>query len=129
MTLAGLQAELVEAVQAIPGLRVIGHGSTQVSPPAFLVPLPNDVRYRVTKGIRLALTWELWVLVAKADSRVANDNLLAYLELEGERSIPAALHAGTYTECDGVDVLSCEVEAVTYQGVQYLGAGFQLSVL
>lgn len=137
VSLAGTQRALTAAVAGIAGIHAVGYDPKQVTTPAFLVPLPSDGSYRLAKGGLIGLTWELWVLVAKVDSKVANDRLLEYLEADGVRSIPAALAAadlGAGTEedprvADSIAVMRFEVERVTYQGVQYTAAGFFVDVL
>lgn len=99
--------------------------------PAVLVGLPEKTTYRTSysrtgKKIELSLV----VLVAEANARSAQNTLLDFLEMDGERSVFRLVDSAftTYTSCDDVTVVDSEPNYWTAAGVKYLGAEFTIDV-
>lgn len=99
--------------------------------PCVMVGLPDRTRYRTSysrNGKKLTVT--MVVLVSEANARAAHKKLLPFLENSGERSVFRVVDSEftDYETCDDVTVVEAEPDYWINNGVQYLGAEFQIDV-
>lgn len=122
-----MQALADQAATVIP--RSFAYPPDKVSPPAFIVELPEVVEFDATYG-RGSDTMAIpaVVLVARADDRSAVKNLLPYLDGAGGTSIKAALENGSYTAMNTVHVRQAELAVFTFAAVDYLGIEFTINI-
>jgi hypothetical protein len=116
----------------ISGLRAFGYPVARLPFPGAVVGLPDQIAYDQTYGRGSdAMTFPVWVMVARGDERAAALELLAYLNGSGATSVKAALDStdtNTYAECDTVTVTTAVTGAYTYNGVDSFGAEFTVEV-
>lgn len=125
MNLADVMDDLAAALRRVEGLRVYAYTEQDVSPPAAVVFWPDTVAYddAMTRGAD-TIALPVGVLVGEASSRAARDQLAAYLDGSGARSVKAAIEGyddqatayhyarvataspGLYRSAAGVDYLS-----------------------
>ena len=129
MDLAACMDEVGTALATIDGLRVFPYSADRVTPPAAIVGWPETITYDATmaRGMdRQSLI--VWVLVGRVDQRSARDELAAYLNGAGARSVKAVLDGAAYETCHTVRVASATVQSITSGGVDYLGAEFVVDI-
>jgi hypothetical protein len=124
--------EMAGKLGAIDGLRAFGYPVAQLPFPGAVVGLPEEVTYDQTYGRGSdAMTFPVWVMVARGDERAAALELMPYLDGSGARSVKAALDStddNTYAECDEVTVTTAVPGTYTYNGVDAFGAEFTVQV-
>lgn len=129
MNLADVMDAIANRVDTISGLRVHAHPPGKVTPPAAVVAYPEAYTYDATYGRGMdRLTLPLVVVVGKATDRSARDDLGAYVDGSGSRSVKTVLESGTYTVFDTVTVTSVDFDVVTIGGTDYLAALFDLDI-
>ena len=114
----------------ITGLRVYDYPAETASPPAAIVGLPSELEYDFTKGRgsdRAVIP--ITLLVGKVVERSARDALSLYLAGTGASSVKAAVDGDLGGAAQTVRVMGARVEIVTLNGVEYLGATFDLEVI
>lgn len=121
---------LATVLADIDGLRFYGYPVERIEPPACVVALPEPTALTCGDG-SFSYEFPLWVLVAKADARAANDELSPYIEPNGERSIRSAIAADRTLNgaCDSVAILSVVPQVVTLAGTEFFAAEFTLEVV
>ncbi len=130
MILGDVADQLAAAAGAVGGLRVHPRPGPAIAPPALIVGLPELVEFDQTYGRGYdAVTLTLFVLTGRTSDRAAGGKLLDYLSGSGEVSIKAAIEAGDYTAFDEVRVVSAATGAISHDGVDYLGATFDLRIM
>lgn len=98
-TVSAVREALAARLDRIPDLHARGFFTGTISPPAAMLTLgipggsasTPGVDYRSTFGGGNPMTWTLRVLVSSAHEESAIDQLDAYIDPAGERSIVAAL--------------------------------------
>lgn len=129
MNLLDVMQELAAAADEIDGLNCFWWPPDRVSPPVFLVALPESVDYHATYARGMdAMTLDGYLLVGKADDRASVKQLAPYCDGTGDQSITQALENGTYTACDVVTVEKAEFEVHTISGVDHLAAHFTITI-
>ncbi len=128
MNLVEVAEQIGDAV-ATTGLRVMPIG-TAVHPPAAIVGLPESIEFDQTYGRGMdTVRLPLFVLLGRASDRAAAASLFAYLSGGGAQSVKAALEAGMYTACDDVRAATAAAGVITAEGVDYLGATYDLIII
>lgn len=122
-------ADQLAAAAATTGLRPHPRTGAGIHPPAVVVGIPEGIDFDATYGrgsdvVRLVL----FVLVGRASERAGADALLGYMSGSGETSVKAAVEAGTYTALDDVRVATAGAGVISAEGVEYLGATFDLII-
>jgi hypothetical protein len=124
--------EIAGKLSGISGLRAFAYPVAKLPLPGAVVGLPDDITFDQTYGRGSdALTFPVWVMVARTDERAAANELMPYLDGTGSRSVKAKVESttsNTYTSCDTVTVKSAVTGAYSYNGVDTLGAEFTVSV-
>ncbi len=132
MDVKAVMAEIAGKLDTIAGLRAFGHPVGSLPLPGAVVGLPDLVEFDATYGRGSdALTFPVWVLVARGDERAAALELAAYLDGSGAKSVKTAVDSTNingYVACDTVTVTMAETGAYTYNGVETLGAEFTVQV-
>lgn len=131
MNLADVMGEVGDALETIEDLkgRVFRYPSDNVAPPAAIVGLPDEITYDETYGRGSdRLSVPVFVLVSRADMRVAVETLAAYCDGSGFQSVKAAIDNHDYTACDTVRVASATFDVVPVAGVEQLTVEFILDV-
>jgi hypothetical protein len=98
--------------------------------PAALVTLPDRIEYDQTFGRGLDRMRDLTVmlLVGRASERAALDNLAAYCDGSGTKSVKARLESFAWTTCDVLTVTSVDFPDASVGDVAYLAAQFHLDI-
>lgn len=124
--------ELAGKLDTIPGLRAFGYPVGRLPFPGAIVGLPDEVNYDETYGRGSdAMTFPVWVMVARGNERAGVLELLDYLSGAGTKSVKAALDnttSNTYSTCDTVTVTMAVPGTYTYNGVDAFGAEFTVAV-
>lgn len=131
MDLAAVMDALAARLGTIAGLRVHAYPPTSLTPPAAVVSYPDTYDYDETYGRGSdRMTLPVVVVVGKVSDRSARDQLGAYLNGSGDRSVKAVLESEsvTYAAFDSVTVKSAEIDVVTIGGTDYLAATLNLDV-
>jgi len=138
MNVLNIANELAEALSTVlpfggePGdaLRVYVGAPQSISDPCAVVVLPETISFSNTYNRGMdSMVWPVLVLSSKADARTALERISAYADGSGESSIKAALEGySDYTAFDTIFVSSCALDLVTWNGVDYQGALFELQI-
>lgn len=121
--------QLSERLDSIDGLRCFAYPQPKITPPTAYLAYPEGITYDATYGrgsdeMKLPLV----LVVGKASERTARDELAAYADGSGARSVKAVLESGTYTAFDTVRVSQAEFDVYTIASVDYLAALFDLEI-
>lgn len=132
MILADVVAEIAEKLGGITELRAYPYRPGKLVPPAAFPDLPERITYDQTfrRGSD-QITLPVNVLVGKAFDRAAHEQIWAYLDESGARSVKAALdtsNTNTYTSCDSVRVATAEFAIFPVGEVAYLAATFNVDI-
>lgn len=121
--------DVAEALRAIEGLRVFAYEAPRIVPPTAEVEWPEEVTYDQTmrRGSD-RLTVQVRVMVGQADARSARDELAAYADGSGPRSVKAAVERREAQAYDSARVTKCEFGLTTVAAVEYLSALFTLDI-
>lgn len=113
----------------ISGLRVSDHVPETVAVPAAIVGYPEEVTYDETYGGGAdSCIVPVTVLVGKVTARVSRDELAVYLARAGAKSIRAAINGNLGGTVHDARVAKARIEAVSFNGVEFLGATFRVEV-
>lgn len=118
-------------LRSISDLDVYAYPDGQPNVPCAIVGYPEiDYDFTMGRGSDRA-TYTVFLLVGVADDESARDELAAYLEGSGDRSIKAALEdEPTLTGLVSfVRVVSSNVEEIEAGGITYLSAAFLVDVV
>jgi len=129
MDLAAVMDAVAGRIDTITGLRVHPHPPGSLTPPAAVVSYPDEIAFDETyvRGMD-RMTLPVVVVVGKASDRAARDELAAYCNGSGARSIKAVLESGVYTAFHTLRVMRIEFDVVTIGGTDYLAALFDLDI-
>lgn len=130
MILGDVMDEIRDVLATIPGLRAYAFPPDKLAPPAAVVVMPDEIEYDATYGRgsdRISLG--VLVVVGKASSRAARDNLVGYADGAGTKSFKAACNGHAWTSCDSVRVTSCSFDVVSVAGVDMSAALFELDII
>jgi hypothetical protein len=130
MGLQDVMTALGVRLRTIPNFRAYDFPSSRIEPPASVLSLP-ETGYDVTMGGgSYPWVFPLWVLVSKADDKSSYNEMVPYLEAEGERSIRAILFADKTLggACDTLDITNARPQMVTVGGTEFLAIEFTLEV-
>jgi len=116
----------------VTGLRVYDYAADGAAPPAAIVALPETVEYDSVAGRGAdRVVVPVTVLVGRVSDRAARDQLAAYVSGTGAQSVKSAIE-GSGGDLGGVvhtvRVTMARVDVVTIQGIEYLGASFDVEV-
>lgn len=131
MALTEITAGLAEALQAIPGLRVVAMPSDTVNPPEAVVDFPTTVLFDSMLGHVDAYTIRIRVYVGRSDERSARLALARFLG-SGDSSVKRAVEANPTLNGAAKNVAVLRAENVGYfdvAAVSYLGCDFICEVL
>lgn len=113
----------------ITGLRVSDHVPETVAVPAAIVGYPEEVTYDEAYGGGAdSCIVPVTILVGKVTARVSRDELAVYLARAGAKSIKAAVDGNLGGTVHDARVAKARIEAVSFNGVEYLGATFRVEV-
>lgn len=113
----------------ITGLRVSDHVPDTVAVPAAIVGYPEEVTYdEAYRGGADACIVPVTILVGTVTARVSRDELAIYLARAGAKSIKAAVDGNLGGTVHDARVAKARIEAVSFNGVEYLGATFRVEV-
>lgn len=124
--------EIAGKLATITGLRTFAYPVASLPLPGALVGLPDEIEFDQTYGRGSdAMTFPLWVMVARGDERAAALTLMPYLDGSGAKSIKATVDStasNTYLTCDTVTVTMAVPGTYTYNGADVLGAEFTITI-
>ncbi|NIL64942.1 hypothetical protein HCB39_28850 [Salinispora arenicola] len=92
------------------------------------LPDPGRLPTARTRGVRTASNNRCCSSSGRPTDRSTLDKLTAYAA-GGASGVKAAIEAHAYTSCDVVTVDSVDVDDVTYAGIDYLAAVFNLNIV
>jgi hypothetical protein len=128
-------SEIAEGIKAnltqIQGLRVVDYVSDKLTPPVALVGIESVVYHRSFAGGDPVYTYTVSVIVARADTRIAQRKLDEFLSFDSTNSIRRAIERDT--SLDGT-AQTCIVErggnisTVAINDVIYLSVDFTVTV-
>ena len=128
-------SEIAEGIKAnltqIQGLRVVDYVSDKLTPPVALVGIESVVYHRSFAGGDPVYTYTVSVIVARADTRVAQRKLDEYLSYDGTNSIRRAIERdltldGTAQTC--IVDRGGNISTVAINDVIYLSVDFTVTV-
>lgn len=131
MNLSTACEEIATRLDTISGLHVHAYPPGSVSPPCAVVlnPRTGDIQYDQTYGRGMdRITLPLLVVAGRATERGANKTIRLYCDGSGTSSVKAVLEAGTYTAFHTIRVMTAGVDGVTWGGVEYLAALFDIDI-
>lgn len=132
MNLADVMDDLAIALGRVQGLRVLAYTEQDVQPPAAMVFWPDQVGYDATMGRGAdTMVVPVGVMIGELSSRSARDELAAYLDGSGARSIKAAVEGYDGAESYSYARVVSAAPGVyqTSGGVDYLGATFTINIV
>lgn len=126
MTEIGTALDTIDAVRVYVG--VPGRIDVPTRGAAAVVPYPTRVTYDSTYARGMdRIEQPVLLVVGRPTDRSTLDKLTAYAA--GTGGVKAAIEAHAYTSCDVVTVDSVDVDDVTYAGIDYLAAVFNLNIV
>lgn len=129
MDVQAVMTEIGDRLDTIDGLRVFRYPPDDVTPPAAVVAFPETYTYDETFGRGMdRMTVPVTVVVSRADDRAAAENLAAYLNGSGPKSIKQVIEADDPTSFDTSRVVDAEVTAFRLGDVDYIAAIFNLDI-
>lgn len=129
MNVADVMDQIAQRLDTITGLRVFAYPPPKVTPPAAYLPYPESITYDATYGRGSdELAAGVVVVVGKVSERFCRDDLAAYADGAGARSVKAVLESGDYTAFDTVRVSEVTFDVLPIAGVDYLAAMFELQI-
>lgn len=97
-TLAAVRAGLAARLETIDGLRTTAFDPDTVNPPAAIVSPPETIEYDLAQQRGLDLyVFKVKVLTSRATAKGGQDDLCAFLEPHGARSVKAAVEGDRQT--------------------------------
>lgn len=129
MDLQAVMQQISDRLTTISGLRCFAYPPDNFEPPAAILVAPDSVTFDATYGRgsdELALP--VLLLISKVDDRSAWKEIAAYCNGTGPKSVKAVVESGTYTAFGLVRVADIEFDVVTWTGVDYLSAKFNLDI-
>lgn len=131
MNLADVMDQLGDRIDTIDGLRVYRYPPDNVQVPAAVVTYPEEYVYDVTFGRGTdRMTVPVIVMVGKVSDRASRDQLAAYVDGSGARSVKAVVEAegDDYTAFDSARVTGAEFDIVSMAGVEYVAATLPVDI-
>ncbi len=129
--LAQVMDELGEALATIEGLRVRPYWADKVTPPQAVVGWPDPLNYdaAMTRGADRVEDMPVIVLAGKVDARSARDQIAAYANGSGARSVKSVIEAHEPSAYDSARVTRAEFGVIAVAGVEYLAATFFVDLI
>ena len=129
LTVANEIAAHIRTIPALSGRTDVGP-TDQVNTPNAKIVLPELINFDQTYGRGSdRMTWPVLVLICKVDDRSLMSKVSEFCTGSGPKSIKTAIEGGTaYTSCDSVRVTSVRLDVVTWQGIDFQGALFELDI-
>jgi hypothetical protein len=129
MDLADVMDQVAARLDTIEGLRVHAHPPGRVVPPAAVVSYPDTLEFDATYGRGMdRMTLPVVLVVGRAVDRAARDELAAYCNGAGQRSIKGVLESGAYTAFDTIRVQDIDFDVVTIAAIDYIAALLTLDI-
>jgi len=129
MNLAAVMDAVSTRLDTIANLRCFAYPPAKLTPPAAVVSYPETYTFDETYGRGSdRMTLPVVLVVGRVSDRSARDELGAYCNGTGARSVKAVLQSGTYTAFDSLRVVSIDFDVVSIAGVDYLAALFDLDI-
>lgn len=129
MDLAAVMDQIGDRLDTIAGLRVFRYPVAKITPPAAVVSYPDKIELNQTYARGMTkMTLPLVLVVGKVSDRSARNQLGAYCNDMGARSVVQILQSGTYAAFHEVVVQSIEFDVTTIAAVDYLAALFTLDI-
>jgi hypothetical protein len=130
MRLIALHKAIADRVgAAIPKLNTSWFPGPRVTPPLFVMVMPERIRYSETYGRTGMDTYTLYgsLFVPYADPASGMETLGSYCDREGELSVPAAIEEGTWAGvADSVVVTDCEFDYEPSADDKFMAAMFTI---
>lgn len=131
MNLSDVADEVATRLDTIAGLNAFAYPPGSLTPPAAVVlnPRDGDIRYDQTyrRGMD-RMTLPVIVIAGRADERSANQTIRQFCDGSGASSVKAVLESGAYTSLHTLVVVTGGIDGVTWNGVEYLAALFDIDI-
>jgi hypothetical protein len=120
--------EIAAAVDTIDGLNCFWYAPDRITPPAFIVDIPESIDFNATyaRGMDVA-NLEAFLLVGKADDKASLQQLAPYCDGSGDKSIIQKLQSRKYESCADVTVPKVEFDVIKIGGTDHLAARFTIT--
>jgi hypothetical protein len=130
VNLAAVMQEVADKLGTVPGLRPFAYPPDTVTPPAAIVTYPGSYQFDETfgRGMDRIPDLPVLVLVGKVSDRASRDEIGAYCDGSGAKSVKSKLEVGPYTAFDTLRVAQVEFDVVGIGAVDYLAATFTLDI-
>lgn len=129
MDLAAVMQEIADQIDTIPELRTFGYPADSIQPPAAVVSYPEGITFDSTYARGMdEITLPVIVLVGRVSDRASRDQISAYANGSGAKSIKQVVESGTYTAFDTVRVVNAVFDIVSIASVDHLAATFSLDI-
>lgn len=132
VNLADVMDEVALAMKQITGLNKFHESPpASISAPMGYVAYPQSIDYDQTYAHGLDQITDLPVvcLVGKPTEKQSRDRVAAWSRKGGPDSVYRMLEEWTWSSCHDVKVESCEFDVWQVAGIDYLVAGFNLTVM
>jgi len=130
MNLAAVMDEIAAQIRTMEP-RTLAYPPDVIQPPTIIVSYPETYTYDETFGRGMdRLTIPVVVLVGKVSDRASRDQLAAYVDGSGPKSIKAVVEDddAPYTAFDSVRVTGVEFDVVSVAGVPHMAGTLSLDV-
>jgi hypothetical protein len=129
MNLADVMDQLAERLDSISGLNAFPFPPDHIDAPAAIVDYPEEVTFDETYGRGMdRMRVPVVLVVARRDERSTRDELAAFCNGSGARSVKQVLESGDYTAFDTIRVVDINIDPFTIAGVEYVGGLFTLDI-
>jgi hypothetical protein len=129
MNLGAVMQAISARLGTVSGLRCFAYPEATLTPPGAIVLYPENIAFDETYGRGMdRMKLPLLVVVGKVSDRSARDQMGAYCDGSGARSVKQVLESGTYTDFDTVVVLDVKFDVATIATTDYLAAIFTLDI-
>jgi len=125
MIISDVIDDIGQKLATITDLRVIPYEADDINCPGAMISLPTNIDYLGTyrRGMD-TLTLIIILLVSNVDDRLKRNEITAYADGHGERSIKEVLENGKYNSFDVIAVKSAAFDVIQIGRTKYLGCKF-----
>lgn len=129
MIYSAVMDELGEYLRDIPRVKVKDFESDDVDVPCALIQLPYSINYLTTmgRGTEQAVLY-VTLLASLVNDRKRRNEITAYADATGTRSVREALEGRQYKAFDTLAVESSRFTVVTIAGVKYVACVFKVNI-
>jgi len=130
MNLADVMTQVGARLDTIAGLNVFAFPPDNLHPPAAWIGYPEEYTFDETygRGMDRITNLPVIVVVAKVSDRSARDEVGAYVNGAGAKSVKGVLESGAYSAFHTLRVTGVSFDVLTRGGTDYLAALFTVDI-